>query len=156
MDEAQLHLGLIHLPVIVAPVGLVILIMGALCRRKETLSAGLGLLVLAALLTVPGHLSEGRASAALAATPAVPAELMVRHRELAALSFAALGVTGLAALIALARVSRRAAPPSWHLLGVVLLALVTSVLMAVTANFGSRIRNQRTGGQAPPISASPP
>jgi uncharacterized membrane protein len=141
MNGAHLHLILNHVPVILAPVGLIILALGLLRRNAEFVKVGLGIVVVAALFTVPTYVSGDGAAEIVSDLPGVSTEAIERHDEMAEWAFVAIGLAGVAALAALVLGARGRAMPKWLMVATVVLALAASAVLGVTANLGGAIRH---------------
>lgn len=141
MNGAHLHLVLNHVPVILAPVGLVILTLGLLRRSAEVLKVGLGVIVAAALFTVPTYLSGGAAADVVGDLPGVNMDDIEHHAAMAFQAFIVIGLAGLAALAALVLVMRGKRAPSWLVVTTLVLSLAASAWLGVTANLGGVIRH---------------
>jgi uncharacterized membrane protein len=141
MNGAHLHLIFNHVPVILAPAGLVVLALGLLRRNVEFAKVGLGVIVAAALFTVPTYVSGDGAAEIVSDLPGVTSEAIERHDEMAGLAFAAIGLAGVAALAALVLGARGKVTPKWLTIVALILALAASTVLGVTANLGGQIRH---------------
>ena len=141
MNGAHLHLILNHGPVVLAPVGFVLLALGLLRRNAEFVKVGLGVVVVAALFTVPTYVSGDGAAEIVSDLPGVTSEAIERHDEMAELAFVAIGLAGVAALVALVLGTRGKAAPKWLTIVTLILALAASAVLGVTANLGGEIRH---------------
>jgi len=150
MNAPHVHLILNHLPVVVTPIGLVILLLGLLRRNAEFVKVGLGVVLAAALLTVPTYLTGEPAADVVGNLEGVPSELIERHEDVAGQAFAVVGLAGIAALAVLVLQWRRKAVPQALMLATVALALAASVWMGVTANLGGQIRHSEIRARETP------
>ena len=141
MNGAHLHLVLNHLPVILAPTGLVVLALGLLRRNAEFTKVGLGVIFAAALFTVPTYFSGEAAADVVGDLPGVNADDIARHAAVALQAFVVAGIAGLAALAALLLALRGKAAPPWLMIATLVLAVASSGWFAVTANLGGLIRH---------------
>jgi len=141
MNGAHLHLLLNHVPVILAPAGLVILALGLVRRSTEVLKVGLAVIVAAALFTVPTYFSGEKAADVVGDLSGVNMDDIEHHAVMAVQAFVAIGVTGLVALAALLLGLRGKAAPFWLVITTLVLAVIASGWLALTANLGGLIRH---------------
>jgi uncharacterized membrane protein len=146
MNGAHLHLIVNHVPVVLAPLGFVILALGALRRNEEYLKIGLGLLVAAALVTIPAYFTGESAADVIGRLGAVSPDAIERHDEAATGAFAAIGLAGLAGLVGLILIRRKGRMPRWIVPVALILALGASAWLGVTANLGGQIRHTEIRG----------
>ncbi len=148
MDGAHLHLILNHIPVILAPTGLVILALGYLRRNAASAKVGLGVIVAAALFTVPTYFSGEGAEDVVGDLPGVNMDDIEHHAAVATQAFVVIGLTGLAALAALLLGARGKPAPSWLVVATLVLSVAASGWLGVTANLGGLIRHPEIRGTA--------
>ncbi len=141
MNGAHLHLLLNHVPVIVAPTGLVILALGLFRRNAEFVKVGLGVVLVAALATVPTYFTGPLAADVVGDLPGVSSDLIEAHEEAATGAFVVIGLAGLGALVALFLIWRQRLAPKWLVPLTLVLSLIASVWLGVTANLGGQIRH---------------
>lgn len=148
MNGAHLHLLLNHLPVLGTLFGLGILAI-ALWRRNDTLRrTGLALLVIAGLAAGGAFLTGEPAEEAVEGK--VTEQVIAAHEEAAEAALWGAGILAVLSAGALLR-WRREIPQG--VAGAVLVgAIVTSGLMAWTANLGGQIRHPEIG--APSVASS--
>lgn len=142
MSNAQLHLLVNHLPVVLPIVGTVLLAAGLLVRSAPVREAALWTLLMAGLFSVPAYYSGGWAETEMKNFPGVTRATMHEHEEAAEVAWIAgmvLGAAGLALLVLLRR-GKRIAGYVWAL--VILVGIATSVLMARAAHLGGMIRHE--------------
>jgi uncharacterized membrane protein len=138
MNSVQIHLALTHVPVLLSLVGLVIMAV-AMIRKNATLThTAFILLLLAALSALPVYFTGEPTEELVEGLPGVSEASIEEHEELAKTSLLVVLVTGAVALAGLiwktglARILR---------VVVLVLALGSSGLMAVTAHLGGQIRH---------------
>lgn len=150
MNGAHLHLLLNHLPVLGTLFGVGILAI-ALWRRNDTLRrTGLAMLVIAGLTAGGAFLTGEPAEEAVEGK--VTAQVVAAHEEAAEAALWGAGILAVISVGALLR-WRREIPQA--VAGAVLAgALVTSGLMAWTANLGGQIRHPEIG--APSVASGAP
>lgn len=156
MNWVHLHLALNHIPVLGALFGALLLAVGLLRRSDELQRVSLWALALLAAVTIPIKFTGDFASEALAAKDGIPARVTFEEKMLSAHEQAAdqattgvflLGLVAAAGLFA----ARGGRPlPKWAVLASLVLALVTFLLMARTANLGGQLRHPEIRGEAPP------
>lgn len=148
MNGAHLHLVLNHFPVILAPTGFVILALGLLRRSNDFVKVGLAVIVAAALFTVPTYLSGEAAADVVGDLPGVNMDDIEHHAKVAVQAFIAIGVSGLAALVALLVGARGRSERSWFVVATLVLAAVASGWLGLAANLGGLIRHTEIRGPA--------
>jgi len=141
MNFVHWHLLLNHLPVLGTAFGVLILLLATVRRNDELKRLSLWVFVLAALAALPAYLTGEPAESVVEHLPNVAENLIERHEEWAFISLLATGLTGLAALAAWFVYRRAERLPNWLTAGALGLALLTSGLMAWTANLGGQIRH---------------
>ena len=145
MNWVHLHLALNHIPVLGALFGALLLAVGLVRRSDELQRVSLWALALLAAVTIPIKFTGDFASEALAPKDGIPARVTFEEKMLSAHEQAAdqattgvflLGLVAAAGLFA----ARGGRPlPKWAVLASLVLALVTFLLMARTANLGGQL-----------------
>jgi uncharacterized membrane protein len=141
MNFAHWHLLLNHLPVLGTAFGTLVLLTALLKRSDELKRLSLWVFVLAALAAVPAYLTGEPAEGVIERLPNVAENLIERHEDWALISLVATGLTGALALVGWFAYRKAERLPQWLPAGALGLALVTSGLMAWTANLGGQIRH---------------
>ena len=141
MNSAHLHLLLNHIPVIGTLFGLSLLIFAVKRNSDELKRISLGVFVVIAILTIPVYLSGGQAEEVIERLPGVADTLIEQHEEAAELSLIAIEILGLIALGGLLMYRRKALLPAWFFTLFLFFTLLTSGLIAWTANLGGQIRH---------------
>jgi hypothetical protein len=157
MNLPHAHLLLNHLPIIGTMIALAIFLVSLAANRDDLKQAGLILFVLIALFAIPTYMTGSGARDTIQDTPGISMTMLEAHQGAALLAFIFMELTGLASLAALWRYSRGAKNPKnpWPsqsaritLWAVVVLAVVTSGLMAIAGNTGGDIRHSEiTAGE---------
>ena len=155
MSPIQVHLALNHIPILLVPVGILLLVAALIVKSVPLRMAGLVLILGAAIVAIPVYYSGGDAEHPVEEIEGVSRHAVHEHEEAAQYSFAALLGAGALALLALAlgrRVTRRW--PIW-------LVLVAGSFAAATtfrvAHLGGLIRHPELNGTTTAgESASPP
>lgn len=147
MNLVHLHLMLNHIPVIGTAFA-VILLGGGLIRRSDELKkAALWAFVLAAAIAIPVYLTGEPAEGAVEHLPGVTEAAIEQHEESATIALVLIltlgGIAG-AGLVVL----RTKTLPQWFALTLFTLSLVTSGILAWTANLGGQIRHTEIRAQA--------
>jgi uncharacterized membrane protein len=142
MNGAHLHLILNHLPVVLAPTALVVLILGVWRRNGEFVKLGLGLFVATGLLAVPAYLTGEPAEGIVARYSGVTTEAIERHESAATGALVTLVLAGLVGLAGLYLDRREDDIPRWLIAAAVLFGLLATVWVGVAANFGGHVRHQ--------------
>ena len=140
MNSTQIHLALTHVPVILSMSGLVVLIV-AMIKRNDTLTkTAFYFLLFAGISAVPVFFTGEGAEEAVETMPGVTESVIESHEELAKFAF---GVVGAAAILSLAGLLfyQKTAVRKFIQPLVLLLALATSGIMAVTAHLGGQVRH---------------
>ena len=141
MNAAHLHIILVHVPVVLVPVGCVILLF-ALLRKQEVVSrVALSILVFATLLAVPAFLLGEGAEEIAKNLPGVTEQMIEEHEEAADVAFWLTVATGLLSLTTLSQVLRGSAWHSRTMSACALLACVASGALGYAAHEGGKIRH---------------
>ena len=150
MNWAHLHLLLNHIPVLGTIFGLAVLAYALFRRNDDLKRLALGTFVLVSLLALPVYFTGEPAEHVVEHAAAVSESFVKAHEAAALLSLIGVELLGLSALVGL-YVSRGGGPLSAKIARTVLLvSLVTSGLMARTANLGGQIRHAEIRAGAPP------
>ena len=144
MDAIHLHLMLVHLPIVLVPVGLLLLLAGALRHSRELQAAALALHLVAGATCWVAKESGERAEESIERMhlPAIGSEsLQHQHEEMAEKATALCLLLGLFSLAGLVR------PPSRPLLAShLVLAAVATGMLAYTGFLGGQIRHSEIRG----------
>ena len=141
MNAAHLHIVLVHYPVILLPIGLLIIVVGARLGNRSIEAVALSILVLAALVAVPAFLLGEGAEEIVEHMSGISEHLIEEHEEVAEVAFwltSLVGVLSVAALIGLWRLA------SWTRLMiriVVVAAVIASASLVYAAYEGGKIRH---------------
>jgi uncharacterized membrane protein len=153
----HLHLLLNHVPTVGTIVALGVLLL-AFAKRSEELKRGaLALFFVIALLSLPTYMTGYSAQKALKDRPGVSAAQIQHHQSAALLALVFMEATGVLAWFGLWEARRPAGATQWKAPAVVLLATVTTVLMASAATIGGEITHPEimAPGQAPAGTIAP-
>jgi len=151
VSDVYLHLLLNHVPTLGALFAALLLAWGLARRHDAVVRAGLGALVLAALAGVGTYYSGQAAEEEVERLhlPGVTHEVVEAHEEAGRIATIALGVVGLAALLALLRSRRTAARGAAT--AVLLLAVVSVGILSWAASLGGRIRHTEIRQEKVPL-----
>ena len=145
MNLAHLHLLLNHFPFIGTVVGLVLFLISMAGKQEDLRRASLIIFAVIALVALPTFFSGVGAQGTLKGAADVSDALIERHEGAAMLALFFMELTGALALVELWR--RRSVGPkrrSWSLSAVLILAVITTVLMARVASTGDAVRHPET------------
>jgi hypothetical protein len=147
MNLAHMHLLLNHLPILGTLIALALFMVSLAANHDDLKQASLVLFSLIALLAIPTYVTGSGAQEAIKDLSGVSTEMIEAHQGAALLAFIFMEITGAVSLVALWRFSRTvknpwlSRPAQVHLVAVLILALVTSGLMAIAGNTGGDIRH---------------
>jgi len=141
INWAHVHLMINHFPV-VGILGNILLLLYAVARKSDEITmVSLGLFVLIALIAIPVFFTGHGAEDVVKKLPGMTETYIGRHEEMADFSIVALEILGGLALLGLV-LKKRTGAISSLLIGLVLLtAMITAVLVGITANLGGQIRH---------------
>jgi hypothetical protein len=141
MNAAHLHLLLVHIPVVVVPLGCIVLLCGVRRDSLPITRTALTILLVASLIAIPTFLSGGEAEEIVEHLPGISEHLIEEHEEAADIAlWLTLGV-GVLSLLSLLAIRTGAALERTLLRATLLLSCVSSAALAYTANEGGRIRH---------------
>ena len=141
MNAAHLHVILVHIPVVIVPLGAAILAIGLARRNAAVSSTALSILVLAAAVAVPAFLLGEGAEEIVERLPGVSEHLIEEHEEAADV---ALWLTVAAGLLSLASLVARRLKPSWYQRSALLalpVSIIAAALLSYAAFQGGKIRH---------------
>lgn len=142
MNAPHIHLMVNHIPVILVPVGLALLLAGWRRASRDLLAASLWVFlaggVSAAVAAATGDMAAGDL---VRMVPGISLPAISAHEESAEAAGIGAGILGVLALAGLVRFGVRRRIPRWFILLALVGALAVSGLMARTANLGGEIRH---------------
>src|SRR5262245_46977598 len=146
MNLAHIHLLMNHWPVIGSFIGLALFLVALVANSDDLKQTSLGFFALIALIAIPTYMSGDVAHEVLKGSAGLSEALIRTHQGMALLGLLFMEITGAVALVGLWRFSRMSRPaPSpvarWNSAVVLVLAIVTASLMALTGNTGGAIRH---------------
>ena len=141
MNLAHVHLMLNHIPLVGIGFTTLLLILAMLRRSNELINIALVFVVVVALWAIPVYLTGEPAEEIVEDLPGVSEQLIEEHEEQAEIAFIFVEVTGALALISL--IVRLYSDKFGHRLALLtlLVLIISSGLMAWTANLGGKIRH---------------
>lgn len=148
MNWAHVHIFLNHIPVWGTVFGTLLLIYGMVRGSEEIKRVSLGVFVIIAVLTVPVYFTGEPAEEIVEGLEGVSEPIIEEHEKLAVVSFIAVLILGVIALIALQRYRRADAVPKGFIVAVLVLSIVVWGLMIWTANLGGKIRHSEIRSEA--------
>ena len=140
MNSSQIHLALTHVPVILSLVGLVILAVAMLKKNDVLTKTAFYVLFFAGISAVPVFFTGEDAEETVEHLPGVTESVIEKHEELAKLAF---GIVSTTAIISLAGLVfyRQTGIRKWLRPLVLVVAVATAGVMAVTAHLGGQVRH---------------
>lgn len=146
MSEAHPHLLLTHVPVIGVVFGLLVLAFAWFARKTETAQVGMGLFVLSSLAAVAVYLTDEAAEEVVEGMPGVSHAVIEQHE--AATLFALVAAVLLDAVSLAGLWLSRRNLPRWLTGATLVLALLTTGVMAWAANLGGQINHPEIRSEA--------
>ena len=140
MNNAQLHLALTHVPVLLSITGLIMLIMSFLIKSRTLTKTSYIIITVAGIAAIPVYLTGEETEEVVENLPGVSEAIISKHEQVANLAMTSIMVAALMALIAFfsfnwLRIARLAK------IVVLVFAVATAGLMAQTAHLGGQIRH---------------
>jgi hypothetical protein len=150
MDSTHVHLALSHVPVIVVPIGIILLLFGAVRRNRDDMLVAMVLFVLAALAAGAVFLTGEAAEEAVEDLPGVSHAVVERHEEFASATLAAVVTLGAVSVVSAALLFRKGKVTFAAIGATAVVSLVAAVMLLQTANLGGQVRHTeiRQGGAA--------
>jgi len=155
----HVHLWLNHLPILGTLIALALFVLSLALDHDDLKQASLALFTLIALFAIPAYMSGNAAQVVLKDNPNVSMELIQAHQGSALVAFLFMELTGAVALFGLWRFSRSEKNPWMErpaksiLFVVLVLAVITSGLMAIAGNTGGEIGHPEVASGPGPTSA---
>ena len=140
MNQAQIHLALTHMPVILSMTGLVILIISLIMKNTVVIKTSFYIFLIAGLFTIPVYFTGEGAEEMVEHLPGVSESIIEKHEQIAGFSLWVIMATALVSLVGLIKLSKKSLF-QFVKIPVLLLALVASGLMTYTAHLGEQVRH---------------
>ena len=137
----HLHLLLNHVPTVGSVAGLGLMLLALVRRNDHLMRASFEVLFAVALVTLPVYLTGVAAGNAIEGMDGVAADAVRTHETAALLAFVWMMITGFFAWLALWQSRRLPRPTNASVGAVLLLAVLTTALMARAATIGGEIRH---------------
>ena len=138
---AHVHLLLNHLPVILTPLGLLLLAIAARRRDDSLARIALAVLIAAAVIAVPTYYTGESAEHAIKGMAGVTKPVIHTHEDMGRYSAIFLAVLGLFLIWALWRHRPPIALPAWVVRTTLAASLAGSVLLGYTSLLGGEVRH---------------
>jgi hypothetical protein len=147
MNPAHIHLLLNHIPVLGTAFGILLLLFGILRKNNEAKRFGLVMFLLCGLIAIPVFLTGEPAEEIVEHQIGIDKEAIEEHEDSATWALVSVEVLAVLSLISLF-LFHKTAFPGWAMVIVMLIALVTSGIIARTANLGGMINHPEITGTA--------
>lgn len=141
MNAAYFHITLVHIPVILTPVGVALLIIAHLGTSISVARVALGILITASCMAIPAFLLGEGAEEIVEHLPGISESLIEKHEEFAELGLWSTIFAGLASLCTWVAISRGAWLERALLMTTFLVSSIASLVLAYTAHLGGAIRH---------------
>lgn len=141
MNAAYFHIVLVHLPVILMPLGLIFLVLGHLKHSIALARTALGLLIVASIVTIPVFLLGEPAEEIVEHIAGISHDVIEAHEEAAAVALWLAVITGLVSVFAWWAIATGSALERLSLIVTTCITLITSISLAYTAHQGGKIRH---------------
>lgn len=146
MNQAHLHLILVHIPVVLTPVAALTLALGLMRKQSTTVTIAHSFLVAATLFCIPAFLLGEGAEELVEHLPGISEDTIEEHEEVAEVTVWISGFLGLCSLVSL-MLRNRMTGLHFRLQSVILaLAFAASGFLAYTAYEGGKIRHPEAYG----------
>jgi hypothetical protein len=150
MNAAYLHIALVHLPVIMTPLGALLLAIAHLRGSLTVARVALGILIAASVIAVPVFLLGEPAEEIVEHLPGISEHLIEEHEEAAELALWCSIATGLLGLATWFAISIGAALERALLAITFLASSLASLALGYTAHQGGKIRHPEAFGLLQP------
>ncbi len=141
MNAAHLHITLVHFPVVLVPVAVLTLFIGARLKDRSVEVVGLTILVLAALIALPGFLLGEGAEELVEHLPGISEHTIEEHEEAATIAFWLSTAVGILSVVTLLGLWRLAAWSRVMSCLVMLAGVFASASLLYAAFEGGKIRH---------------
>ena len=141
MNSTHFHMLLNHFPIIGTLIGSGLLAWGILKDQQNLKSTAAVILTLMAIIAIPVYLTGEPAEESVEKLPGVAESMISLHEDAATLAIWLMGVTGVAALIALFLSFQKRAIAKTAFLATFIFSLICFAAMARTGYYGGQIRH---------------
>ncbi len=150
MNAPHLHLLLVHIPIVLVPTGLLMLLFAIYFKHEVVRRVALVLFTAAAMVTIPTFLIGEEAEEAIEDLPGISERTMHDHEEAAEVALWLTVILG--ALSGLTLIGTRT--PKLEVMGrltpvILVVAVASTAALAFTGNQGGKIRHPEALGTAP-------
>lgn len=149
MNDAHVHLILVHVPIVLVPAALIVYLIGVVWRSKPVALVGLNGFIAAAVCAVAAYIFGEGAEEIVEKISGISEDAIEAHEDTAVYALwcsLALGIVSCAHLVMTKmkiEVARLLTPI------VILLGIVAAASLAYTANLGGKIRHPEAFGALP-------
>ncbi len=152
MNSVHLHLIATHLPILGSFFGLCLLVLARIQSNGLLARTSLWVLLLAGVAAIPTYLTGRPASVLLMKRiQGISLDASDQHAEVAVVALAAICVVGVVAAAGLVLYRKQEKPPGGFTAITLLLAVISTALMAWTASLGGNIRHTEIHDPAPSV-----
>lgn len=141
MNPTHAHLFLNHLPLIGSMFTLIFLIYFVYKNNSEAVKIFLYVFILLALITIPVVLTGDPAGETVKAIPGFNESVVDNHEDAGWISFYLVEALGVLAIIGLVLIKKSGNIKNWFKYSFIILAVISIVSFARTANLGGEIRH---------------
>jgi uncharacterized membrane protein len=141
MNDAHIHLILVHIPIILVPVGLLILLLGMWRKKVDYINAALGLFLVSTIAVIPAFLAGDGAEESVEDRPGVSENLIEDHEEKSEVALWFTIGLGILSLTALVTEKRKIPLYPVVLKSVVIAAFLSATVLAIAGQAGGKIRH---------------
>lgn len=141
MNAAHLHITLVHIPVVLAPLGAILLAWGLLRSSLPVARVALCIIIAAAVIAIPAFLLGEGAEELIEHLPGISEHLIEEHEESAELSLWLTIAGGLFSLITWGAISRGIMLERTLLIITLIVTATSSISLAYTSHRGGLIRH---------------
>jgi hypothetical protein len=148
MNSTHFHMLLNHFPIIGTLIGSGLLAWGILKDQQNLKSTAAVILSLMAIIAIPVYLTGEPAEESVEKLPGVADSMISLHEDAATLAIWLMGITGVAALIALLLAFQKKAIAKIAYLATFIFSLICFAAMARTGYYGGQIRHTEISSAA--------
>lgn len=141
MNEAHLHLILVHIPIVLIPFAALVLALGMYIKKSEFTLVALGAFIIASLFTVAAFSFGEGAEEIVEDLPGIVKSVMETHEEAAEVSLWFTSILGIVSLISLFLIVTKKNTSLILLKLSLILSVITSATLFYTGNLGGKIRH---------------
>ncbi len=147
MNAAYFHITLVHVPVILTPLGVVLLLIAHLRSSLSVARVALGILIAASVIAIPAFLLGEGAEEIVEHLPGISESVIEEHEEFAEVALWSAIAAGLASLCTWIAISRGAFLERALLITTFIVSGLASAVLGYTAHLGGTIRHPEAFSQ---------